>query len=843
MNGKGASPLKGSSWGRMRNIAALVLFAATLTLSAALLFLMEPMIAKMLLPLLGGMPSVWNTCMVFFQVTLLLGYLYAHLLSTRLSLNRQLMVHAAVLLLPLIVLPTTVSGRGAPSPETSPVFWLLATLALVAGLPFFAVTTCAPLLQKWFSKLSVSSAGDPYFLYAASNFGSLAGLVLYPFFVEPRWTLGHQSHYWQVGYIILIALSFLCGFMRFREKSQVVAYDAATGDTPKSGDDAGHGQITNRRRMSWIVLTALPCSLFLGLTTFVTTSMASMPLLWAIPLAIYLITIILAFSRLPEIFYRITGAIAPWLVLGTFILITTCGIHRGIHSVLVGLPLQLVTLFVVCMVLHGRVAKDRPSTRYLTEYYLLFSFGGALGSMFNAFAAPLIFNMPIEYPLMLGTTGILLYTRAFAGEAGEMPRTGKSASSTTGESASEDKKQGLLQRMPLWVLPTVIVIISYILFTDPSRDYYLTKSGRGSTLIVLFDQAWRLAIPLFLAVFLLRTKRQLLTSLFFLLIISAWIGTVQKEIVYSSRNFFGVSAVRVNRIDNSIELFHDVTMHGKQLMDPQLRNEPISYYTPDSSIGRIIVKLFGAVSEDEPIAPARAPNTPAVPDDKTPVYPNFAVVGLGTGTLAAYAHSGQVVDLYEINPTVVKLATDPFYFTYLYSAYRRGVRLNFKVGDARIMMKEAPQNGYGLIVLDAFSSDTIPFHLMTREALELYRQKLVPGGVIAYHCSSKYYDIVPAVWNLLTDAKMHGLVCYGDFSKPSDQTRAGSLWVFASDDKEKIAALKLHRLWLSEPVETRKDQAVWTDDFSNPLAFIKTRETTAGLLYINPDGSSKLIMK
>ncbi|HEY9785344.1 MAG TPA: fused MFS/spermidine synthase [Candidatus Obscuribacterales bacterium] len=830
----------------MKTTLALFLFAVTLTVSAALLFVMEPMIAKMLLPLLGGSPGVWNTCMVFFQLTLLLGYLYAHLVSTRLSAQAQLVVHAIVLFLPLLVLPTRVAGLIPPPPETAPFFWLFWALTMVVGLPFFAVSTTAPLLQKWFASLNLKSSSDPYFLFTASNFGSLIGLIGYPFLIEPRLTLSQQSSYWQAGYGALLLFALLCGAMRFaatKPPDNVSSAEGLAESEPRSGvdsesseqaaagedfdggrADAGGGQgpsqtdsideqtvkekqavpfavdggalVTAKRRIQWVLLTAIPSSLVLGLTTFVTTSMASLPLLWVIPLTIYLVSIILAFVRLPAAFFRILEMAMPWLIVANFILVTTCGIGHGFH-ISNGLPLQLITLFVVSTVLHAKVAADRPDTRYLTEFYFFFSLGGVLGSLVNALAAPMILSSPLEYPLVLGATAVL-FLRPLPSRL-RLPA---------------DKL------FPVWVMPVAVVGLTYFLFSEPSRAYYLSQTGPTSLYTALLQQAWRVAVPLLLVLLAARNRTELRSALAIVFVLSAWVGEQQPEIIYRSRNFFGVSTIRVVRSQNVLELYHDVTMHGNQSLDPDLRYAPLSYFTQAGPIGMVLTRMFGDIDK-----PGVKPADQGTESDVKPLAPraNFAVVGLGCGTLSAYAHPGQKLFLYEINPRVVQLATDPFYFTYVYSAYRRGVLLNFLIGDARIKLQEAPDNSFGVIVLDAFSSDVMPLHLMTREALQLYLRKLAPGGVIAYHASSKYYDIVPILWNLIRDARLHGLICYGDRTDPRIG-RTEALWVLVMREKETMQKLKLSPLWLEHPVIERPEQPVWTDDYCNPLAFIKDKE-------------------
>lgn len=776
----------------VRNVLAVALYALSLTVSATLLFLMEPMVAKMLLPMLGGSPAVWNSCVVFFQLTLLLGYLYAHLISTRLSLGKQLLVHSFVFALPLFVLPVGVAGHIAPEGNENPMLWLFGMLILTVGLPFFTLSTMSPLLQKWFAGLNCRSSVDPYFLFTASNFGSLTGLLCYPFLIEPAWGLTEQSRFWQIGYVALLVLTDACAYMRFSF--------GAKPQVSEPSEESPAAPITSERRFKWMLFTALPSSFVLGLTTFATSHMASIPMVWVIPLAVYLLTIMLAFARLPSWVCRFLERVMPWLVVANFILVSASTVGRGIHHILLGLPFQLLTLFVVSLVLHRRVADDRPESKYLTEYYMFFSLGGVLGSMINALLAPVLLDSPLEYPLLLAAIAVISMMRPLRSGSWRIDKF-----------------------LPIWALPVLIAIVTCFLFSDSSRDFFLGMQPHLP--VKLFDQGWRVIVPLAVALLMARTRVQLGATLAALFLIATVVGHHDALNVHRSRNFFGVLTARVDRERNCLSLFHDTTMHGEQIIDPDLRFEPCAYYARGGPAGRVLTAMFGEM--DMPGREAKL-DTPPAP---------YAMVGLGAGASSAYAHRGQRLDLYEINPDVVRISSDPFYFTHLYSAYKRGVKLNFSIGDARIKMKEAPDHCYKLIMLDAFSGDTPPFHLLTRESLALYRQKLAPGGVIAFHCSAKYYDIVSVVWNLVTDARMHALTCYGE---QSDVYKAESMWMLVSEDRSTLEKLKLSETWLWQPLQTISDQRVWTDDYSNPVAFIRhNNQQNVGFVEVfrRPDGS------
>jgi len=375
------------------NAATVFLFAFTLFVSASLMFVLQPMFGKILLPLLGGSPAVWNTCMVFYQSLLFLGYLYAHFLSTRLGASKQILVHAGLLLISIMALPLGLPDNVNPPTESDPTFWLISTLFLAIGLPFFVISTTSTLIQKWFSNIGLSSSKDPYFLYAASNIGSLIALLSYPFFIEPGIGLENQKMYWGSGYILLCVLILSCAVLFWKVSKK---HQDSTANTVIPEEDVP--ELTLQKKLYWLILALVPSSLLLGLTNFISTDIASVPLLWVIPLTLYLLSFVIVFSKWGAKVHGLMVIIQPFVLL-PFIAYSL--INPAILPYWVNLALHLAAFFLAIMVCHGELAKNRPHTRFLTDFYLIMSLAGMLGGMFNTFVAPFIFDSVYEYPIMI----------------------------------------------------------------------------------------------------------------------------------------------------------------------------------------------------------------------------------------------------------------------------------------------------------------------------------------------------------------------------------------------------------------------------------------------------------
>jgi hypothetical protein len=729
----------------MRGRLVLSLFASTLFLSAALLFSVQPMVAKMTLPLVGGSPAVWGTCMVFFQAALLGGYAYAHAMTKWLGVRRHAMVHVGLFILPVFLLPLGISAaaaRSAPSAE-NPAPWLLGLLCTTVGLPFLMVATSAPLLQRWFASTGHPAAADPYFLYAASNVGSLLALLAYPFVLEPTLRLAQQSAAWALGYYLLLAFVLACAVVVIRSKDE----GGKSTDPPPAaprGDQLATGRIVR-----WIVLAAIPSSLMLGVTTHVSTDIVSIPLWWVMPLVLYLLTFILTFARRPPLPHA-------WMVralpMAAVLLALVMSITLGIQLLLV--PIHLLTFFLAAMVCHGELARLRPPREHLTGFYLAISLGGVLGGIASALVAPVVFSGVAEYPLAL-VLACLVAPAKGPGATGPRQRV-------------LDVAIPAAMGLCLWALVHLINVRP-----DSSRYDLVAKILFGLAAFACFslkDRPVRFALGL---------GAVLLAG-----------GTYESglgRVLYQHRNYFGVLRVTHSAAGNYHRLIHGHTMHGQQSLDPERRHEPLSYFYRTGPIGQVFDVFRG--------------------------FPAVAVIGLGAGTLACYAEPGQRWVFYEIDPGVERVARRSEYFTFLEDS--RADSTKVFLGDARLRLRDAPQHGFGLIVLDAFSSDAIPAHLLTREALQLYRSKLASGGIMAFHISTRYVDLAPVLATLARDAGMTCLV-RRDLRVSPQEARLGkeaSIWAVMADGEQDLHGLVKDSRWQAPQPDPAR--ATWTDDFSN----------------------------
>jgi hypothetical protein len=770
---------------------------------ATLLFVVQPMVGKMILPLLGGTPAVWSTCMVFFQAALLAGYAYAHASTAWLGASpRQALLHLGILVIPLSVLPLAVNPHWVRGGAANPVLDVLLLLSVSVGLPFFVVSATAPLLQKWFSHTGHPAARDPYFLYAASNLGSMLALLGYPTLIEPRLHLRGESwmtqtRLWSVGYVALTALIALCAFVLWRRAgapAPVASSDAPAGPEvgglapvepsvpPASSasilpasmlDDGPPGM---RRGLRWIVLAFVPSSLFIGATTYITTDVAAVPLLWVLPLAIYLLSFILTFSHWPDRLHRlVTRATLPVILAVLFLMVS--GFKQRIWITMLW---HFLLLLLVALACHGELARSRPTSRYLTEFYLLLSVGGVLGGLFNALIAPVVFRSLVEYPLVMVLAGVLLSAR------------------------DHDPSRRL--RLDLG-LALAVVALGLVLYSDslslridfefltgllkiPSETAvgWLTPIRRAVNKILMYG------LPLAGVFFLRRRPWVMGVALGCLLLVSGYIDARRDDQILLARSFFGV--LQVSRDESYTELRHGTTLHGRQSRDPARLGEPLSYYTREGPIGRLFAEL-----------------------DRRSTMRRSAVIGLGTGTLAAYARPGDAITFYEIDPLVRAIAFDRRYFTYLSDAAARGVSIRMEMGDARIRLeavrKERPGERYDLIVVDAFSSDAIPVHLLTREALRLYFDMLNVGGLLALHLSNRYLSLEPVVANLAEEARLEG-VLWSDEAPPIDGATS-STWAVLARTREALGNMARDEKWNATKLEVDPRVGVWTDDFHNLL--------------------------
>ena len=757
-----------------------ILFALTLFVSATLLFAVQPMFAKMVLPKLGGTPAVWNTCMVFYQATLLAGYVYAHLTIKWLGPRRQAAVHVALFCLPWLVLPIGVAAGWTPPPASNPIPWLLMLLTISVGLPLLFVSASAPMLQAWFSATGHRSAKDPYFLYSASNLGSILALVGYPLVLEPYLTLGEQTWSWAAGYGLLMVMSLACAVVLWRSRpaeATVVVDDEAAKESEAAGPELSTARPTWTERMRWLALSAVPSSLLLGVTTYMSTDIAAAPLLWVIPLMLYLLTFVFVFARWKLLPHKLMLRVQPVLVVVVAAAFFSGGTSTSYIAVM--FPLHLLAFFVTAMVCHGELAGSRPGSRWLTEFYLWMSLGGVLGGMFNALLAPVLFDDVYEYPLMIAVACLLR----------PAPKT-------------EKPLAGLLD----FALPTAMAaglgFLAYWLTQSSLIDEWLERvvtwiSGRGAEGLNVDGEALAGLLLLgtagIVVLFFQRRPVRLGMGVFALLIISLIYSDVRFRPLYATRSFFGVMRVREitvydddgERMCDGHQLSHGSTNHGFQRIDPILRYEPCSYYAREGPVGQIIE----AVEKRHPIH-------------------EIGVVGLGTGTMAAYGQRGRRITFYEIDPVVEQIARDPRLFTYL--ADSEG-KVEVILGDARLSLATDDPRRFDVLVLDAFSSDAIPVHLLTREAMALYFQRLAEHGVLAVHVSNRHLDLEPVLANLAKDAGLVARVC--DDGSDRVNGRYSSTWVAVARRMEDLGSLAGDDEWT--PLHEHPHDRLWTDDYSN----------------------------
>ncbi len=787
-----------------------LLFAVALFVSAFLLFWVQPLVGKTVLPLLGGTPAVWNTCMLFFQALLLAGYAYALALTRWLSARAQALVHVGLLVVAALALPPLLGAdaSGGVPEGGSPAWWLLKTLALTVGPPFLVLSASAPLLQRWFSRTRDASASDPYYLYAASNAGSLFALLGFPVLLEPRLTLGEQGRVWTFGYVALAALIAACAFAALRARRPGVAAAAVDVEGGAGGEvvdervrDENATPVTWRRRLRWVLLAFAPSSLVLGVTTYITTDLAAVPLLWVIPLALYLLSFVIVFARGS----RISPGFAGRLVPGTAVLLALVYLSGATEPAWFLIIFHLLFLFCAALVCHGQLADDRPAPAHLADFYLCLAAGGALGGLFNALVAPVAFDTLIEYPLVVV---LATYLRpGFRRERGRLlglrlgarraPDATATADTFVAPDAVDGDDEAVSEGRPRaldFLLPLVIGLLAAALLLV-ARHYEMENMERV---------ALSLGVPLFLLnhFFAPRPLRFAL-GLGAVMIASALFFEESVRTLHASRNFYGTHRVEANDDDSLHWLQHGSTLHGKQYIDPTRRCEPLSYYHREGPLGLV----FGAVRAKRDAAGAAA----------RPL--SVAVVGLGAGTTAAYARAGESWTFYEIDPAVVEVARDPRYFTYLSAC--AGAPIGVVVGDARLRLREAGDGAYDLITLDAFSSDAVPAHLMTREALALYLRKLAPGGVVAFHVSNRALELERVVGGISEEAGLASRI-FNDGRQGTELGLDSSTWVAVARNHEDLGQLTTDTNWPEFDRDVYKLE-VWRDDFSDVLSVFRWR--------------------
>jgi len=726
-----------------------LLYALTLFVSALLLFSIQPMFARMVLPKLGGAPAVWSVAMVFFQTVLLAGYAYAHLLNRLLPPRWAALFHLALLGVTAAMLPIAIApGWGTP-PSDGTALWLFGLFAVSIGLPFFTLSASAPLLQSWFSASGHRQAGNPYVLYAASNLGSFAALFAYPVIVEPFLTLKTQTAAWSIGFALLAILLSVVAVLTSRAEPVAAQVGAADDIRVTAGD-----------RMRWIALSAVPSGLVIAVTAYLTTDIAAAPFLWVVPLAIYLLTFVAVFRERPWIAHANVVRFVPFAVAP--LAVSLIGGEKVFWLTII--VLNLVAFALLTLLCHGEVYARRPSPRRLTEFYLCTSFGGVIGGAFAGLLAPQIFNGNYEYPILIALA-LLCMPGIFAGGV----------------------RKAMAGAWP-WLAMSAALALAW----------YVTRYQPPAT----FELPFQVLLALLAAAMLF--QRQHPVRFAGLVVLSFAVTAMWRPgiaPVETARSFFGVHKVAEINGGSARVLYHGTTIHGAQ----RLRNEDGS---PVSGPPAPQTYYYFGGPLDEAISAARAVRGS---------LDRVAVVGLGTGSLACHRKGREHWTFFEIDPEVIRIARDPQRFEFLSKC---APDMPVVAGDARLTL-EGSTDRYDLIVLDAFSSDTIPVHLLTREAVAGYLSKLTPHGVIVAHISNRHLDLAPVVANVAQSLGLAGYLREDDSAGEMLTTLKGNarLVVLARDaaDTGSIAGN-----WT--PLQGDRSSALWTDDYSNILGVMLRRK-------------------
>lgn len=713
-------------------------YIAAIFLSAALVFLVQPMFAKMATPLLGGAPNVWNVSLVCFQAALLLGYAYAHLLNHFVtSLRAQIGIHAAFLVSAAFVLPFQLSGAlGDPDPS-QPTLWLIGVFALSIAPPFAVIAATAPLIQSWYSRSGRADAHDPYHLYGASNIGSLIGLLAYPLLLEPLLPLAAQTISWSIGYGALAILLIASGLIAYSTGGGAAPAIAATAETAEESrlSKAGRWQ----QRFWWLACAFVPSSLLVGVTTHISTDIASVPFLWVAPLVIYITSFIIVFAKRPAVSLEQSNRLLP---LG--VAIAALGLSSiASPPIIVGLAIHLLVLFLAALVAHGAMAEDRPEAKRLTEFYLIMSLGGVLGGAFNALLAPVLFSSVIEYPLMLLAILLIRPGLRWMGEG----------------------------RTRVWSLLAVLAFCGALVLRMADATAVFRILHLIAIISIVFTGQSRLG-PMIAA-----------ACAFGISAIGNPVGAG-----YSERGFFGV--VKILELDDVRVLMHGTTSHGSQFKTREKALQPTTYYASQTPIGQIF---------ESHLAPG-----------------SVGVVGLGTGSVACYMQPDQSYIYYEIDPLVVKFAKNPEHFTYLSEC---APAAEIILGDGRLNLAAQPAGKHNLLLIDAFSSDSIPVHLLTVEAVELYLSRLSEDGLLVMHISNRHLDLSRIVARI---ADQIGVSAYFQFYIADDNAisnfgAASSQVVVLARSESALEAIKDDARWSLLEGDGKR---AWRDDYSNVIGAI-----------------------
>ena len=722
------------------------LFILTIVTGSFLLFLTQPMIARMALPRIGGAPSVWNSAMLVYQALLLAGYAYAHWVS-KIRPRKQVGVHVVLLGLAALWLPIGLSSA-IPPVEGSPFFWVPWFLLASIGPIFFIVSAQAPLMQRWYAL--ETSRGDPYPLYAASNLGSFAGLISYPLLVEPLMSLNQQSWLWTALYAFLVLLVVGCALTVPGDAVEVVPEETSAPPTTKT-------------YLHWIALAAVPSGLMLSTTTHLTTDIVAMPLLWVMPLGLYLLSFVIAFAERRRPAELIT-IVAPLIILIAGGLAMSINTQTPMFSATLG----LVLLFVIAVGLHSRLFELRPAVGQLTKFYLAMSFGGMLGGLFCAIVAPLVFDWAYEHPILILAAALLIPQQALV-----------------------PWSKSIVRPMMV-VLPLAALVISISVYATMFAGAPGLPPFVGTILISLLTLAClgqRIPFAIGLAALMLSYVNygggwELLRT-----------SVLEAD---RTRSYFGIFQVNEAPDGSYRSLMHGTTLHGRQNLTPGLETVPTTYYARRSGVGLALTNanaIFGR---------------PA----------SVGVVGLGSGTLSCYRQPGQHWTIYEIDPQMVEVARSRFTFL-----SRCAPDAQIVLGDARISLRDrtAP-NSLDILAVDAFSSDAVPMHLLTREALAEYGRAVRPDGIVLFHISNRFLDLKPVVADLAASGRWFAREYYYVPTKEdSDLNATISVWIALSRSRQtidRLVALSGDDALNWEALEPTLGFAGWTDDHASILPIL-----------------------
>jgi hypothetical protein len=729
----------------------LAAFFAAILMSAALLFAVQPMFTKMVLPRLGGAAAVWSVAIVFFQATLLAGYAYAHLLTRFAPGRGSVLIHLAVLLIACFALPLHLaSGWGQP-PSRGEALWLLGLFAASIGLPFFALAANGPLMQAWFVRTDHPSAHDPYFLFAASNVGSFFALISYPTVVEPFLRLGEQTWLWTVGFYVLIVLIAACGVLLLRSVnlSPAVAMARSEETAPPTWRDL----------MAFVGLAAVPSGLLLAVTLHISTDAAAVPLFWVVPLAIYLLTFVIAFQSRPVVTHSLVVAAFPFVIVALAVLMIISPFSTIIEIVSV----HLGAFFVIALLCHGELARRRPAPQFLTTFYMWISAGGMIGGIVVGLIAPQAFNWVAEYPLLIALSVLCMPGRALS-------------------------TKGAAQYVLFGALAVAAVLLTILMSSGLKLDDNVITLFIGA-LVGLTVYFWR-APPAFAAI------------IAFVLVLGhyQYNDAINNFVV---RNFFGVLAAAETADGRFRVLWHGGIGQGAQRIRDR-DGKPITgrpEMISEFQTGAGIAQTFDAVraSVGGPIS--------------------YAVIGLGTGSLTCQARPEDSAIYYELDPDVIRIARDPTLFNFV-SACRPNISI--VQGDARLTIANAPDASYHLIFVDAFIGAAIPIHLLTREAMAVYLRKLKPNGIVAIHVSNYHLELATVVAGVAdANGAITRLYEGGDVSENASEQKWVPIVTAVARKDEDFGALAKSRFWPVLPPDPA--QRVWTDDYSNVLGALVRR--------------------